>query len=180
MTQLTGAARWAIAGALLVVAGCDLVSAPSPAGPGGGTFSSVGPTTNARFIRAVDGDTIHVEIDGRRVTVRLIGLDAPELARDGVPAEPLAGEATDAAVELLGEAPELLLERDRSDTDRFGRSLRYVWQRVAGGWRLVNEELARLGMADARGYRPDTSRQEQLDAAEQEARRAGRGIWAVP
>jgi micrococcal nuclease len=165
----------------LALAGCELDAGGRGADPGGADgLASIGPTTRARFVRAVDGDTIHVEIDGEQLTVRLIGLDAPELARGGEPAEPLATDATEAAVDLLDDAPSLVLERDRSDTDRFGRLLRYVWQPVGGDWRLLNAELARLGLAEARDYRPDTGRQAILDAAEDEARRARRGIWGAP
>ena len=172
----------AAAGVVLVVpAGCELGARPGGADETrAGALASIGPTTDARLVRVVDGDTMHVEVDGERVRVRLIGVDAPELARDGQPAELLAGDATDAAADLLDDTPTLVLERDRSDTDRFGRLLRYVWQRVDGRWRLLNAELVRLGLADARDYRPDTGRQRALDDAEREAREAGRGIWAAP
>ena len=170
----------AVVVAAVTVAGCVLEGADRGGDVDGGPLPTIGPTTMARFVRAVDGDTIHVELDGQRVTVRLIGLDAPELARDGQPAEPLADGATEALVDLLDDAPALALERDRSDTDRFGRLLRYAWQSVDGRWRLVNAELVRLGLAEARDYRPDTGRQETLDAAEDEARDERRGIWATP
>lgn len=167
--------------AIAASAGCELTSGgEAPGADHADQLASIGPTTAARFVRAVDGDTIHVEIGGERVTVRLIGLDAPELARNGQPAEPLAGDATEAVIDLLDDEPALVLERDRSDTDRFGRLLRYVWQSVDGQWRLINAELVRLGMADARAYRPDTGRQGTLDAAEDDARRDRRGIWAAP
>ena len=170
----------AVVVAAATVAGCVLQEADRSGEVDGGALPTIGPTTTVRFVRAVDGDTIHVELDGERVTVRLIGLDAPELARDGQPAEPLADAATEALIDLLDDAPALVLERDRSDTDRFGRLLRYAWQSVGGRWRLVNAELVRLGLAEARDYRPDTSRQGTLDAAENEARDERRGIWAAP
>ena len=172
------AAGFVLALMLTMLAGCDL-DAARPAGDAG-NLTSIGPTTPARFVRAVDGDTIHVEVGGERLIVRLIGIDAPERARAGQPGEALASEAGRTALDLLDDAPELVLERDRSDTDRFGRLLRYVWQSVDGRWRLVNAELVRLGMAEARDYRPDTSRQRMLDDAEDEARRERRGIWAIP
>ena len=166
---------------LIAASGCELDGGGGAVDrTGTADLASIGPTTDARVVRVVDGDTIHVEIDGDRATVRLIGMDAPEAARDGQPPERLAGDATDVAADLLDDAPVLVLERDRSDTDRFGRLLRYVWQPIDGGWRLLNAELVRLGMADARDYRPDTGRQRALDEAEREAREAGRGIWAAP
>jgi len=146
---------------------------------GAGDFASIGPTATARVVRVVDGDTVQVEIAGERQTVRYIGIDAPEVARGGVPAEPLSREATAANADLVAGRT-VVLERDVSDVDRFDRLLRYVWVSNDGGWQFVNEELVRLGLADARRYQPDTARQDELDAAESAARSAARGLWATP
>jgi micrococcal nuclease len=78
----------------------------------------------------------------------------------------------------------VVLETDVSETDDFGRLLRYVWlapddpaETGTGSWRLVNLELVHAGLAKARDYPPDTKYSDLLDAAEAEARAAGRGIW---
>jgi micrococcal nuclease len=67
-----------------------------------------------------------------------------------------------------------LLERDVSETDRFGRLLRYVW--VDGV--LINAELVREGWAQSSSYPPDVRYQACFRQLEREAREAGRGIWA--
>jgi micrococcal nuclease len=80
----------------------------------------------------------------------------------------------------------VVLETDVSETDDFGRLLRYVWlppdddtaETGTATWRLVNLELVRAGLAEARDYPPDTKYSELLDAAESEARTARRGIWS--
>jgi micrococcal nuclease len=118
-------------------------------------------------VEVVDGDTVEVDIDGRRERVRLVGINAPE--RD----ECLAGEATTALADLLAR-DEIRLERDQSDRDQYGRLLRYVF---AGG-ELVNEVLVAQGLAISRAYPPDTARQDALDRAQTEAREAQRGQWA--
>jgi micrococcal nuclease len=125
-----------------------------------------------------DGDTITVRIDGRRERVRYIGLDAPEIAHpeEGTPAE-CGGTEARAANARLVEGAEVVLERDRSDRDRFGRLLRHVWVETADGWELVGELLVMDGAVEARSYPPDTGRDAFLDAAEQQARDAGLGIW---
>ncbi|MFC1957820.1 thermonuclease family protein [Chloroflexota bacterium] len=74
----------------------------------------------------------------------------------------------------LVEGKEVRLERDVSETDKYGRLLRYVW--VDGT--LVNAELVRQGLAEAKAYPPDTKYQDYLEQMETEAREAGRGIWA--
>jgi len=74
----------------------------------------------------------------------------------------------------LVEGKEVRLERDISETDRYGRLLRYVYVDDV----LVNAELVRQGLAQAKAYPPDTRYQGYLEEMEAEAREAGRGIWA--
>jgi micrococcal nuclease len=151
-----------------VVALVGMVGDPPAAEPGA--------AQRAVVTRVVDGDTIVVRVDGREERVRYIGVDAPELARadTGQPAECGGAEALAANEELVaGKAVDL--ERDVSDRDRFGRLLRHVW--LAGS--LVGERLVRDGVLEARSYPPDTSRDNELDAAGREARAAGIGIWGA-
>ena len=72
------------------------------------------------------------------------------------------------------EGKRVRLEQDVSDTDRYGRLLRYVYI----GDIFVNAELVRRGLAYAQAYPPDTKYQRLLEELEMEARLAGRGIWA--
>jgi len=130
------------------------------------------PTTPAVVASITDGDTIRVQIDGVEYALRYIGIDSPEVGRVH------AYEATAANAELVaGET--VLLESDVSDTDRFGRLLRYVWVEEGGGWLLVNRELVRVGAAVAKAYPPDTKYQLILEAAEAAAVAASVGIWAA-
>ncbi|NLT73410.1 MAG: thermonuclease family protein [Chloroflexi bacterium] len=128
----------------------------------------------ARVLEVVDGDTIRVRLDGRTVLVRYIGIDAPEVSHSGGAGEPFGNQST-ALNRALVEGREVLLERDTSETDSYGRLLRYVW--VDGT--LVNGELVRAGLAEAKRYRPDTGRQAWLDALEREAAEARLGIWST-
>ena len=148
-------------------------AAPGDRGPAPGAVA-------ARLLRVVDGDTIVVEIDGRRERVRYVGVDAPELAnveRD-IPAE-CGGEAARSANEALVEGVLLWLERDSSDRDRFGRLLRHAWIEGDGGWQLVAEELVASGALEARTYPPDTAHDRRLETAEAQARGGALGIWGA-
>lgn len=118
----------------------------------------------------MDGDTIEVSVDGKQYTLRYIGLDAPEAQGERMGAE--AGAANRALV----EGKTVYLERDQSEADKYGRLLRYVFV----GEVFVNAELVRQGLARAQAYPPDLKYQEQLDRLDQEARQAGRGMWAAP
>jgi micrococcal nuclease len=125
------------------------------------------PTNSAKVIEVIDGDTI-VITGGHHV--RYIGIDAPELHPE---LEALGSEAW-LANRALVEGRTVRLERDISDTDRYGRLLRYVYVDDV----FVNAELVRLGLARAIAYPPDTRHQDYLEQMESEARSAGLGIWA--
>lgn len=119
-------------------------------------------------VRVIDGDTIEIE-GGERV--RYIGVDTPESTTRQ---ECFGAEATRRNRELL-EGREVELEKDVSETDRYGRLLRYIW---ADG-ELVNEALVREGFAVVSTYPPDVKYQEGFLAAQQEARAAGAGLWSA-
>lgn len=113
-----------------------------------------------------DGDSIVVDVDGRRERLRLIGIDAPE---EG---DCLADEST-AWLAARVDGRVVVLERDVSDRDRFGRLLRYVF--VEG--EHVNENSVAAGMARAVRFEPDTARAGALEAAERQARQSRTGLW---
>jgi micrococcal nuclease len=129
--------------------------------------------TEAVVVWVVDGDTIHVEIEGQEFVVRYIGIDAPEVGRPDHPEEWMGPEATEANRRLV-ENEVVWLESDVSETDQYGRLLRYVWLADS---RMVNEELVRTGFAVARTYPPDVKHQDRLIEAEREARAAEAGLW---
>jgi len=122
--------------------------------------------------RVVDGDTIEVDIDGTSYKVRYIGIDTPELDDKRPEFCALAQEATRYNRELV-EGKTVRLEKDISETDQYGRLLRYVYV----GDTFVNAELVRQGLAWAKVYQPDTKYQNILEKAEAEAKQNKIGIW---
>ncbi len=127
----------------------------------------------ARVARVIDGDTIELT-DGRKI--RYIGIDTPESVDPRQPVACFAKEASEKNREfVLGK--EIELEKDVSETDRFGRLLRYVYVNVGNTEMMVNEGLVREGFARASSYPPDIKYQERLRIAEQVAREVGRGLW---
>jgi endonuclease YncB( thermonuclease family) len=124
--------------------------------------------TEATVVEVVDGDTIKVSVDGEVHSLRYIGIDTPELG------EPMGAECCSANEQLVG-GETVYLEKDVSETDQYGRLLRYVY--LANGV-FVNAELVRRGYAQSVAYQPDTSHQESLADMEQQARSAEVGIWA--
>jgi micrococcal nuclease len=154
---------------LTLVSGCSLF-AINPAGPIATTPFKV----PAQVVRVVDGDTIKVSIDGIIYTVRYIGIDAPESVTPDNPVEMYGLEASAKNQELV-DGKIVMLEKDISDTDIYGRLLRYVY--VNG--LFLNAELVRLGYAQAISYPPDIKYQDELLNLQREAKADGRGLWNI-
>jgi micrococcal nuclease len=161
--------------ALIAVGGCSSTSsqpAQEPA-PGGGAALS------GTVDRVVDGDTLIARIDGRRVRVRLLGVDAPESAAGYGPGECFGPEAADAARGLLPRGDGIALRTDPTQgrEDRFGRLLAEVTP--AGGTDTVNEALIAQGAAEV--FRGDGRARllPALRAAQQRARERGLGLWGA-
>jgi len=124
----------------------------------------------------IDGDTIEVDIAGTIYKVRYMGIDTPELNDKRPEFCALAQEATRCNRQLVVAGKIVRLEKDISETDKYGRLLRYVYVDNI----FVNAELVRQGLAWAKVYEPDTKYQDTLEKAEAEARQAGRWLWAPP
>jgi len=119
--------------------------------------------------KVIDGDTIAIE-SGE--VIRYIGIDTPETVHPSKPVECFGKEASNKNKELV-EGKRVRLEKDVSETDKYGRLLRYVW----AGDIFVNDYLVRQGYAYAYTYPPDVKYSEQFVKAQQEARENNRGLW---
>ena len=80
----------------------------------------------AEVVRVIDGDTIEVELGGKLAVVRYIGVDTPETKHPGRGIECFGPEASKYNQQMVG-GREVILEKDVTDRDRYGRLLRYVW-----------------------------------------------------
>jgi micrococcal nuclease len=160
----------------LAVAACGGGPAPVPGAPDRPT----GPTQEATLVRIVDGDTIRVVVGGAEERVRYIGIDTPELTVSA-PAtpDPHGSAATDANARLLSGG-RIVLERDVSERDQYGRLLRDVWVERGGAWTLVNLVLVAEGYAQVWTHPPDVRYVDVLLAAQRAAREDGRGLWGGP
>ena len=123
-----------------------------------------------------DGDTIKVRIaGGRDERVRLIGVDSPELDDPRENVRLMAFLAKRFAYSRLYQADIELLPGPET-RDAYGRLLAFV--RAEDG-RIFNVTLVREGYATAYLKFPfDEKLRRELKAAENEARQAGRGLWA--
>lgn len=145
---------------------------PSYAGvPGAGCIPNEPPQT-AKVVHVVDGDTIDVTLaqDGKTYALRYIGMDTPEMKPPGIY---MAAEASARNTQLtLGKSATLI--KDVSETDRFGRLLRYV---VVDNI-FVNYELVVEGYARAVSYPPDTACIAAFRSVAEKASASQLGLWA--
>jgi endonuclease YncB( thermonuclease family) len=126
----------------------------------------------AEVVSVVDGDTIHVTIDGQEVRLRYIGVDSPEDTNQHAWLGPEAA----AQNRQLVEGKHVLLFKDSSEKDSFDRLLRYV---VLEDGTFVNLEMVQAGLAQAKPYPPDTACQDLFASAEDQARQAALGLWGA-
>jgi endonuclease YncB( thermonuclease family) len=133
------------------------------------------PDDRVRVRQVHDGDSLVLE-DGRRV--RVIGINAPELGRDGTADEPLAIAARDALRRQLFQSGQVVgLRYGEQRQDHYGRTLAHVF---AVDGENLGAALLRQGLAMAVIIPPDLWGLDCYPAAEREARAAGRGLWAHP
>ena len=114
-------------------------------------------------VEIIDGDTFRLETGE---TVRLIGIDAPELSQPGgvLSREYLAHL-------ILGKP--ITLEKGSEDRDRYHRLLRFVYI----GDLCINEEMIRQGYAEAR-YLPENPIRNYYLQLEIQAEAARTGLWS--
>ena len=130
-------------------------------------YACTSPPESAKVTRVIDGDTIVIEGSYR---VRYIGIDTPEIHPE---AEAFGIEAWQANRQLV-EGERVRLERDISETDKYGRLLRYVYIDDI----MVNAELVRQGLAQAKAYPLDTKYHDYFKKLEEGTKSEGRGMWA--
>lgn len=120
--------------------------------------------------RIIDGDTIEIE-SGQ--LVRYIGIDTPEISFRSTP-DCFAQDAKQANHDLVF-GRQVILEKDVSETDRYGRLLRYVWINQT----MVNEDLVRRGYALVSSFPPDVRYQDLFLSAQKLAREENLGLWSA-
>ena len=132
-----------------------------------------GSKTQAKVVKIVDGDTIEVEIEGAKKTLRYIGIDTPETVDPRRSIGCFGIEAKERNKQLV-ENQIVTLEKDISETDKYGRLLRYVYV----GDVFVNHMLVAEGFANASSYPPDVKYNAQFKEAERSAQTQNKGLWS--
>lgn len=136
----------------------------------------LGPTSTAVVWYVVDGDTIRLT---NKDYVRLIGMDTPETVKPGTPVQPYGPQARADLKALLAGHSTVVLERDISNTDFYGRLLRFVWIRNGATWYQLDYELVVRGDARLDTVKPDVRYAADYAAAQAVAQAHHVGRWAT-
>lgn len=141
----------------------------------------------AEVLYILDGDTIKVMYEGRKQSVRLIGIDAPEskrnkkarrdsarTSRDLETITAMGRRARDYVRDLVTKGDEVTLEFDAERRDRYRRLLAYVY--LPDG-RMLNDLIIRSGYASPLTIAPNVRYRDRFLASYRYARENGLGLW---
>ena len=159
--------RLVVAAFALALTAC---AAEQPAAP------VVVPHTGAgSIVRVVDGDTLVVRDAGVEETVRLIGIDTPEVSDPRGPVECFGREAS-LEMHRLADRRRVRLEDDVERRDRYKRRLAYVYR---DDGLFLNAEMVRTGFAVPMTVPPNVAHAAEFTALAAEARATNRGLWRL-
>lgn len=130
--------------------------------------------------RVIDGDTFTVTLDRTTETIRLIGIDTPELHHPTKTVECFGKEASHNLTSLLLHKNITLVSDPTGDNrDKYGRLLRYAYtqEKAFAPVVFINAALLRDGYAYAY-TRFDFRHKEQFKQYAHNAKAHGRGLWA--
>ena len=121
--------------------------------------------TFAKVTRVIDGDTIVIDTGEK---IRYIGINTPELEIS----ECYATEASGINQSLVLDKV-VRLEKDTSETDKYGRLLRYVYV----GNDFINNELVKNGSARVETVKPDIKYEGEFVTWQKFAEQNKLGLW---
>lgn len=123
-----------------------------------------------------DGDTIEVKQKGRTRRIRLLGINAPEIAhkQDASLSEFYGDESKTELAKLLPIGTVVKLEYEGREYDKYGRTLAYIWKDNL----LINLKLVELGCAKTLFYNDAEKRKATFIRTENKAKSERLGMWA--
>lgn len=141
----------------------------------------------AKVLYVIDGDTLKVMHNGKKQSVRLIGIDAPESRRNRKALKDSARSSNDInAIIVQGKLAKryvrglvkkgdiVNIRFDIEKRDRYRRLLGYVY--LADG-RMLNDLIIRNGYASPMTIPPNVKYQRKFLQSYRYARKHGLGLW---
>lgn len=144
------------------------------------------PDREATVACALDGDTVRLENCDSGEDVRMLGVDAPEIAHNSAEVDQCFGldSAAYAAELLVGQSVRLSFDAECIDNDTYQRTLAYVFL-LGEDYDSDDDDVLfnqlSIGTGHSRFYEEfgDIYRGQQLASAEIAAENAGLGLWAA-
>ncbi len=137
---------------------------------GGSYFYFSGQQGDEVYIeRVIDGDTVQTAAGD---SIRLLGVDTPEIDWENNESEFYAEEAREFTIEHLRDQ-NVLLEYDEEREDDYGRTLAYIYQDGDN----FNRRLLKEGYASLMIVEPNDKYESEFKEAAAEARNSKKGIW---
>lgn len=130
-----------------------------------------------KVLRVVDGDTIHINYNGKDEKIRFIGLDTPETKDPRKPIQCFGREATAKMIEFA-ENKNVRLEFDKTqgERDKYGRLLAFVYGEDN---KNLAYEMIRQGYGNEYTYNSNPYKyQNEFKEAARKAREENKGLWA--
>jgi len=137
--------------------------------------SSVSRKVYVKVTRVIDGDTfVILNNDGSDEKIRLTGVNAPESRNTGKKKKEEFGIESKAFLTKFLTGKSVRLEFDVQKTDRYGRTLAYVY--LEDGT-FLNEYLVKEGYAQVATFPPNVKYKDTFIAAQRYARENKTGLW---
>lgn len=129
-----------------------------------------------KVMDVIDGDTFKVKIDGKEITVRMLGINTPEVLDPRKSVECFGPEASAETKLLLNNREvKLALNPGREKTDIYNRLLAYAYR---DDGIFVNKILIEEGFAREYTVGKPYQYQSEFRNIEKEAKMAGKGLWS--
>jgi micrococcal nuclease len=142
--------------------------------------TEVSKTKTARVVRVTDGDTLVVKYNGKKHTVRLIGVDTPESVanRKDLVNTKYGKKASKYTKKKLKVGKKVYLEYDKDPTDIYGRDLAYLYMNKNKNKKtMFNNMLVKKGYARAVYYSPNGKYRTLFAKNHKKAKRLRKGFW---
>lgn len=137
--------------------------------------------TSCTVSYVIDGDTFVADFgNGVEEKIRLIGIDTPESVHADEEKNTIWGQyASDHTKAILSEGQTVYLEYDVSATDKYGRTLAYVWlsEDTSDIGNMLNAKLLADGYAMDKVYAPNDKYANDFKSIRQTAEYNGTGLW---
>jgi endonuclease YncB( thermonuclease family) len=156
--------HYRIPSAALLLFCCTLLISPS--------YAATPRALVAAVERVSDGDTITaLTSEGTKLRLRLLGIDAPEIAHGTKPGQPFGQEARDYLDHLISGK---VVRVDAYGPDRYHRVLAVIWDEQVN----INLLLVAMGYAEVYRGAPCQVYCQELEQAEAKASSDRVGMWA--